>query len=298
MMPDHSVPTITVDQEACIRCGGCEAVCRAARVFELGEGAAEAVRPEACWLCGHCVAVCPVDAVHHSEYPLDTCPPVDGDALPSFEELIGALRARRSLRVFRDKPVPRETVRRLIDASRWAPSASNQQSVDWVALDEPDRIVKLRDAVVRTMDRTARLLQIRPLRPLLRVALGPHRVSEALDAAGTFEKLAHRHAEGEDLIFYDAPVVLAAHVPVEAFFGREDATYAAYNVMLAAERLGLGTCHIGYVNAALERNDDLSRIIGIPEDRKLEVILALGYPRFTFQRSPSRRRRRLAWNPS
>jgi len=297
-MPDNAVPTITVDQETCISCGGCEAVCRTARVYELGEGAAEAVRPEACWLCGHCVAVCPVDAVHHSEYPLDACPTIDRDALPSFEDLVGALRARRSIRVFRDKPVPRDTVRQLVDVSRWAPSASNQQPIDWIALDDPDRIARLRDAVVGTLDRTAQLLQIRLLRPFLSIALGPHRIDEAVEAAESFEELARRHAEGKDPIFYGAPVVLAAHVPVEAFFGRDDTVYAAYNVMLAAERLGLGTCQIGYVNAALERNDDLPKIIGVPEGRKLELTIALGYPRFTFHRAPSRRERTLDWNPS
>jgi len=297
-LPDNPVPTIAVDQETCIRCGACVAVCRAARVFELGDEAAEAVRPQDCWLCGHCVAVCPVDAVHHTGYPLDACPTVDRDALPSFEDLVGALRARRSLRVFRDKPVPRETVRRIVDVSRWAPSASNKQSIDWIALDDPDRIADLRDAVVETLDRTAQLLQIRLLRPFLRVALGPHRVSEAVDAADTFQDLARRHAEGEDLIFYNAPLVLAAHVPVEAFLGRDDAVYAAYNVMLAAESLGLGTCQIGYVNAALERNDELTQIIGLPEGRKLELTMILGYPRFAFKRAPSRGRRSLAWNPS
>lgn len=256
------------------------------------------MRPDACWLCGHCVAVCPVDAVRHAEYPLDACPTLYRDSLPSFEALVGALRARRSLRVFHDKPVPRETVHRLVEVSRWAPSASNKQSVDWIALDDPDRIAHLRDGVVQTLDRTAQLLQIRLLRPFLRLALGPHRVSEALDAADTFQELARRHAEGEDLIFYDAPLVLAAHVPVEAFFGRDDAVYAAYNVMLAAERLGLGTCQIGYVNAALERNDKLTQIIGLPEGRKLELTMILGYPRFAFKRDPSRRRRTLDWNPS
>ena len=289
------MPDIVVDQERCTRCGACVAVCAAAQVFELGEEAAEVVRPEDCWLCGHCVAVCPVDAVRHSAYPLDECPRIR--SLPSYEELVGALRERRSLRVYRDKPVPRETVRQLVDVSRWAPSATNQQVVDWVALGDPARIAQLRAEVVATVGRLAGLLQNRLLRPFLYLVLDNDDVREAVESADDFEQLVEEHADGRDLIFYDAPVVLAAHVPKGTYFAREDAVYAAYNLMLAAERLGLGTCHIGYVNVALERNQELQRIVGLARDRQIEVVLTLGYPRFQFRRALPRRPMGLDWNP-
>jgi nitroreductase/NAD-dependent dihydropyrimidine dehydrogenase PreA subunit len=289
------MPEISIDEERCTRCGGCVAVCTSARVFEMGDATARAVRPEECWLCGHCVAVCPVDAVRHAEFPLDACPVIESP--PSYEALITAFRERRSLRVFRDKPVPRETVRQLVDAARWVPSASNQQPVDWIALDDPERIGRLSDAVVTTMDRTAELLNMRILRPLLSLVYGRAKIRDAVEAAEDFDKLARAYARGEDPILHRAPVVLAAHVPKGAFFGRDDAVYAAYNLMLAAERLGLGTCHIGYVNAALERNQRIVRILGLPAERQLEVVLTLGYPRFTFRRAVPRRRMALVWNP-
>jgi len=289
------MPDISIDQERCTRCGACVAVCASAHVFELGDAAARAVRPDECWLCGHCVAVCPVDAVRHAEYPLDQCP--TRGPLPSYEELVAALRERRSLRVFRDKPVPRETVRRLVEASRWAPSATNRQPVDWIAIDDPARIARVSAEVVTTLVSTARLLRIHLLRPVLSLVLGRHNVKEAVEAVDEFESLARQHERGEDPIFYDAPVVLAAHVPKGAFFGRDDAVYAAYNVMLAAERLGLGTCHIGYVNVALERNGRIPRLLGVPDERRLEVVMILGYPRFNFRRVLPRRRKELEWNP-
>jgi nitroreductase/NAD-dependent dihydropyrimidine dehydrogenase PreA subunit len=290
------MPDISIDEERCTRCGACVAVCTSARVFELGESAARAARPEECWLCGHCVAVCPVDAVRHAEYPLEECPVIESP--PSYEALIAAFRERRSLRVFRDKPVARETVRQLVDASRWVPSASNQQPVDWIALDDPEQIGRLSDAVVTTMGRTAELLNMRILRPLLSLVYGRAKIRDAVEAAEDFDKLARAHARGEDPIFHRAPVVLAAHVPEGAFFGRDDAVYAAYNLMLAAERLGLGTCHIGYVNAALERNEGILGILGLPAECQLEVVLTLGYSRFTFRRAVPRRRMALVWNPA
>ncbi len=290
------MPTIVVDQQRCTLCGACVAVCASAGVFELTENAARAARAEQCWLCGHCVAVCPVDAIHHTEYPLRECPPIE--SLPSYDELIAALRARRSLRVFRDRTVSRETVRQLVDASRWAPSASNRQPVDWIAIDDPEQIGCLSAEVVTTLARIAPLLRNRVLRPFLWLLLGRDTVREAVEAADDFARLGRDHARGDDPIFYHAPVVLVAHVPESAFFGREDAVYAAYSMMLVAERLGLGTCHIGYVNAALERNQQLTDMLGVPSGRHLEVVLALGYPRFKFRRVVPRCRPHLLWNPT
>ncbi len=290
------MPDIAVNEERCTRCGACVAVCSASPVFELGEVAAEVVQPEECWLCGHCVAVCPVDAVHHSAYPLEACPVIE--APPSYDELVTALRERRSLRVFRDEPVPREAVRQLVDVSRWAPSASNAQRVDWIAMDDPVQIARLSAEVVATLGRAVRLLQNRLLRPFLYLALGRGNLEEAMESAEKFERLAEAHARREDPIFHHAPVVLIAHVPEGRYFGRDDAAYAAYNLMLAAERRGLGTCHIGYVNVALERNQGLQGLMGLPPERQVEVVLTLGYPRFEFRRAPTRRRMKLDWNPA
>jgi len=289
------LPTINIDEDHCTRCGACVAVCASAHVFELQESAAQPVRSEDCWLCGHCVAVCPVDAIQHSDYPLDACPSID--SLPSYEELVTALRARRSTRVYRDKPVPRHTVRQLVDVSRYAPSATNAQEVDWVALDDPARIERLSVEVVSTLARMAGLLQNPLLRPFLSLALGKARVEKAAESAEDFERLVERQRQGEDPIFYHAPVVLVAHVPQGTYFGRSDAVYATYNLMLAAERLGLGTCHIGFFNAARERNRGLRDIVGLPPERRIEVVMTLGYPRFTFRRALPRRRRELEWNP-
>jgi nitroreductase len=267
-------------------------------VFERIDGHVKATVPEKCWLCGHCVAACPVDAIQHSAYPVSACPALDPDTLPSLAGLVAALRARRSARVFRDRPVPRQVVRELIDLARWGPSASNEQPVDWVAFDDPARIAALSAQAVAVLAQTARLLRNPLLRPFLRLALGAERVNKGLGSANSFERLAQRTAQGEDPIFFQAPVVLTAHVPADDYFGRDDAVYAAYNLMLGAQRLGLGTCHIGYFSVALDRSHGLRCAVGLPEDRRAEVTLVLGYPRYRFRRAPVRRQPELVWNPA
>lgn len=74
-----------------------------------------------------------------------------------------------------------------------------------------------------------------------------------------FERIIQQNTQGLDPIFFKAPVLLIAHVPVEDSFGRDDATYAAYNLILAAQRMGLGSCLIGYFIYALENSDQLKK---------------------------------------
>jgi nitroreductase/NAD-dependent dihydropyrimidine dehydrogenase PreA subunit len=286
---------IVIAQETCIECGACLALCTA-RVYGRIDGRVEPVAPEACWLCGHCVAACPTDAIRHSGYPTEACPPLDPAMLPSLDSLVVALRARRSTRVFRDQAVPRDVVQQLTGIARWVPSAGNGQPVDWLAFDDPARIAALSAGTVSVLAGTARLLRNPLLRPLLTLALGAENVKKGLESAEGFERLAQELAQGEDPIFRRAPVVLVAHVPDGNYFGRDDAVYAAYSLMLAAERMGLGTCHIGYFHIALDRSRRLRQALGLPDDRRAEVTLVLGYPQYPFHRLPSRRQPNLAWN--
>jgi len=50
-----------------------------------------------------------------------------------------AIRDRRTIRRFRQSPVPREVVERIVDAGRMAPSAGNRQPVRYVVVAEPGR---------------------------------------------------------------------------------------------------------------------------------------------------------------
>jgi len=286
--------SIAIDQTACTRCGACVELCTG-HVFARSEERVEAARPEDCWLCGHCVAVCPVDAVRHSGYPLEECPPLDSAVLPSLDALVAILRERRSARVFRDRCVPRELVRQLVDVARWAPSAHNGQPVDWLAIDAPQQIAVLSAQTVAALGAMVRPVTHPLQRHLVRIAMRPKGFAQALELAASVQRMAERQARGDDPIFRHAPLVLIAHVPGRDTFGRDDAVYAAYNLMLAAQRIGLGACQIGYFMVALANSRELRGALGLPEGRRAQVALILGYPKYRFRRALVRRTPNLTW---
>ncbi len=289
--------TISVDRKACVQCGACVDVCFIAGVYELTDEGSSAVHPENCWHCGQCVAVCPTDAIDHDGFPLEDCPMIGEKDVPTLEGLTTAFRARRSCRTFEERPVPREVVRDLVTLGRWAPTASNSQSLDWIAFDDREKIAELSDTVLSEFRRFANLVRNPVLRPFITVAIGRESTKRLRGAKASIERLLQRRAAGEDPIFYHAPVVLLGHGPAGNNLGRDDAIYAAYNMMLAADHFGLGTCQIGFFQIAFEKSARLRRKVTLPEGRTSQVALAVGYPRHTFRRVLPRRSPNLTWNP-
>ena len=279
------MPTIEIDQQKCNHCGGCVALCNSSNVFEQVDAQTGVVRPDECWLCGHYVAVCPTDAIEHSEFPLSQCPVLDPSRLPSWDSLVTAFRGRRSARTFKDKPVPRQVVNDLADIARWVPSASNAQPVDWLAVDDPKQIAALSAQTVEFVRQK-----------VTRLTTAGEQATSALEDLEDFERIMCQFAAGIDPIFFKAPVLLLAHVPDDDEFGRDDATYAAYNLILAAESMGLGTCLIGYFIFALDNSEELRNMLSLADRRKVEVALVLGYPKFRFRRFIPRRKMEIVWN--
>jgi len=54
-----------------------------------------------------------------------------------------AIRARRNVRVYEDRPVPPEALERILEAGRRSPSASNRQVWDFILVTDPGQLQEL-----------------------------------------------------------------------------------------------------------------------------------------------------------
>ena len=57
--------------------------------------------------------------------------------------LFDAVRARHSTRAFQYQPVPRDALVQMVDCGRWAPSGRNEQPVEYVVVDDRERVREL-----------------------------------------------------------------------------------------------------------------------------------------------------------
>jgi nitroreductase len=142
-----------------------------------------------------------------------------------------AIKTRRSVRSYKPDPVPEESLKKILEAARLAPSAHNEQEWKFV--------------VVRDVKKRERLSEV----------------------------------AGQSFIA-KAPVIIAAVAlePEEALSSGApnfavDLAIAVDHMTLAAVEEGLGTCWIGAFS-----QEEVKKVLGIPERCKVVVLLPLGFP--------------------
>jgi ferredoxin len=291
----------TVDAGACSGCGVCADVCPA-HVYEVVEEAGRRrvrVAPlaaAACIRCAHCMAACPRDAVAvegiapAALYPL----PRERPDPEAFQRL---LERRRSVRAFKDRPVARALLERIVAMVALAPMGYTPHKLDVTVVQRRETIAAALPGMMAVYDGLRRGWRIPPVRWLIRRALGPDGF-RAL-AEHVLPTLAPRLAamrEGRfDSITRGAPAMLLFHAPPDAGNSSEDARIAAAWALLAAHALGLGATMLGLVPPAVERSPEVRRLFGIPAGHRVHTAVVVGHPRYRYLRGIRRALPAVRW---
>lgn len=133
--------TVSIDHDLCTACDICAHVCprHIPVTIENDSGKTTVIstdRIDLCMKCGQCAAICPHGAILVAGMREEDFTPVEALAIDD-SQLLTLMKQRRSIRRYKDKPVPREVIDRMIDAAQCAPTGTGHHTTGVIVIDTP-----------------------------------------------------------------------------------------------------------------------------------------------------------------
>ena len=172
-------------------------------------------------------------------------------------ELFDLIKSRRTIRKYKRKKIPRNTIEKIIDAGRWAPSAHNLQPWKFVVVENRDKVKKIAVILEKKADElysgfnvvmrdTAQNLGRAPLL----LAVYRNKV-----ISNKFDRFGYPYTQ------------------IGNVYEIQSISTAIENILLYSHSLNLGTAWYGM---ALFCENEINSLLG--QNDQLLAILSLGYP--------------------
>lgn len=246
-MAEHQV---IVNTEECIGCGLCAKDCVAFHI-EIKDGKAQ-INDGACIYCGHCEAVCPQNAIRLTGYQDKTVDFQEQTRLDP-QELLKAIRTRRTIRHFTRQQVSSEITEQILEAGRLAPTGANAQDTSFIILDKrKSEAEKIAVQIFRRLFRVGRKF---------------------------IPSLQNMHI-ADDFFFKKAPLVI-----VIVSKNKVNASLAAQNMAFMAEANGLGVLFSGFFTGVANRSNKLRKVLELKRGQKVVTTLVIGYSQIRYRRT-------------
>jgi nitroreductase len=186
--------------------------------------------------------------------------------------VIEAVKGRRSVRSYQERPVPRELVEAIIDAGNWAPGGSNTQRWRFVVVQGGafrERLVNVTMPTFRKVIAAWTNIQDAFLRDYF-VEMGPRCFGWP---RRSFEETMAALQDVPDGAYWEAPVIIFVIGPQAA-----ECSLVCENMMLAAHSLGLGSCIVGF-GAQVMDDPEIVAALEIEGAEKIHGPIVIGYPK-------------------
>jgi nitroreductase/ferredoxin len=298
-----------VDAEFCTGCGLCIENCPFG-CWEMGENDVPRLKEEyACFSCYNCAVACPVEAVsivepYHVDdgfwatepHPLPAklpLKPKDADGNPDeWNAIERAVLERRSVRNFKDTPVPDTLIRRVLEAGRFAPSAGNCQPWRFYVITDRALIKTMDEAVIAGTTTTYNMYrddeQVKNMEAMVQDS--PSMADPRLMIGG-MGAIAKRFLPPS----LNAPCVILLAADSRAIGGPQTSIgICGQNMTLVANSLGIKSCWVGFL-AGAANSPLVADKVGLASPWRVITTLVLGYPRFKQEGIVPREYRPVTW---
>lgn len=246
-----------IDENKCVHCGKCVNDC-VSGIIKMNSDNIPSISKEdenRCIKCQHCLAICPVGAISI----LDKNP--DNSSLcknfPNSEQLLNLIQSRRSFRNYKKENLPQETMQKLKDMIKYAPTGCNNHNLHISIIDDVEVMDKFRN---RTNNMIKKIFLSTKLNKFM----------------NKFSKYKDAFLNGEDVIFRNAPHIIVVSSPITAPCANEDPIIALSYFELYAQSLGVGTLWCGFAQMCLKLFPELCDYLEIPDGYKPVYVMLFG----------------------
>ena len=195
---------------------------------------------------------------------------------------------------YRDKPVERAALERIINSARFAPSAHNVPSTEYVVIQDDKKFQEILKLIMEYLEKTISAFKNPVIRSMIWLS-DRKMVKLVMKNMSHLELLLGALKSDIDPIFFKAPVAIIFHAQKNAELGNQNANLAIQNAALMCESMGLGSFYTGYFLVLAEKNKSILQTLGIPDDHVIHGGLAIGYPKYTYKNWVDRKPAKVKW---
>lgn len=244
---------VIIDSEKCVGCGLCVKDCVASDIYLENKKAH--LKNIDCIKCGHCEAICPKNAVKINGFEDDVEEYSEQTRL-NPDELLKAIKTRRTIRNFKTDTIPDEIVDKIIEAGRLCPTGGNSQSTSYIILgSKQEELEKIAVSMFRNLSKLAK----------------------------PFVKFIRNMNIDDNFFFKKAPLVIVVT-------GNDvNASLAAENMAFMAEAYGLGVLYSGFYTTCVNNNRKLRKLMGMKKKNAVTTMV-IGYPNVKYYRTVRRKK--------
>ncbi|MCL1939950.1 MAG: nitroreductase [Desulfovibrionaceae bacterium] len=167
-----------------------------------------------------------------------------------MNDILRAIRDRRSIRKYQDKPVSRKVLERIVEAGLWAPSAMNRQPWHLTVVQGRDLIDRINVELKAAVERM------------------PENRYKAMVGNESYH------------VSFRAPaLIIVSAAPNASPMNEADCSCALQNIFLAAYSLGVGSCWVNQLGSVCAEPGFriLLDSLGVPSGNYIHGVASLGY---------------------
>jgi nitroreductase len=268
---------LKVDESKCKKCSICTNTCPSR--INISKRISSGLENKGCCSCLHCYAACPHEAISIKGMGI-LYPDKKSSSDIDDNQLFDFLARRRSYRKFKDLSIERPVIDKLVSAALLIPSGGNSHPYDFTVIIKNDTREMLA-AMIKTdylaKDKLLRNIASRKVLSLFADSQTKAFINDR-EYLGRVLDIFDQLKNGRDPVFYQAPAVIFIHSSEVMPTPKEDCVLAAYNMVLMAESLGLGTCIVTLAQNAINDSKRCKKILGLKKQDVVHAVVVLGYP--------------------